>query len=327
MNLLKLALLLLFTFALPFNQPVAHASDDGGCDVPITQPVGGFSVNNLAGYNPIIGYLIIQPAATGDASYIQISNTSDYSSQTAIFALTGNNIQWTFSTGYGLKNVFVHYLNSCQAMPSPTIVLEINYDPPICHEAVGAPPGGFSVTNLSGSPVSSPNIQIQLASGNAAFAEVSNYANFGSSTVYQVGYGFEGVEDWTLSSGFGLKTVYARFLNDCGLLPTAPVSVTVNYNNCISAPTPPTNGFMVTVVGSSNVKTRYVKLGMSGGDAAYMEVSNYSNFATSITYPYAATLNWSLTPGYGKKTVWARYWNGCKTFKSIAVSISLTYYP
>ena len=165
-----------------------------------------------------------------------------------------------------------------------------------------------------------------MASGDAAYAEVSNYSNFGSSTIFGAGYPYDNVIDWTLPLTYGPKIVYARYLNACKAKPSAVVTASINYINPSCGPvTPPTNGFMVTSLSGANVKSRNVTLGMSGGNAAFMEVSNYSSFSGSSTVPYAATLPWLLTPGYGNKTVWARYWNACKTQKSIGVSISFNY--
>jgi hypothetical protein len=83
--------------------------------------------------------------------------------------------------------------------------------------------------------------------------------------------------------------------------------------------------FERTNLSGNNVTNPNVKLGMFGGNASFMEVSNNANFSGSVMYPYASLLNWILPSGYGSKTEWVRYWNSCKTISSIAVSISINY--
>jgi hypothetical protein len=323
-----LAVVLLLLLAQLSN---ALAVDSGQCGDLIIQPIGGFFANNLSGYSPQTPIINIQLSGGGNATFAEISNTSDYSSDFAFFPITPgaeNLTQWSLAPGYGLRSVYIRYLNSCKAMPSPTVILEVNFYPDYCSATVTPPPGGFNVTCTTGTTTTSPNVKLTLISGDAAYGEVSNYANFSNSTIFGVGYPYDNTIDWTLPVTYGQKIVYVRYLNICKSKPSAVVTLSINYVNPNCGPvTPPKNGFMVTSLSGSNVKRRNVTLGMFGGNASFMEVSNYSSFAGSTTLPYATTLPWMLTPSYGNKTVWARYWNACKTQKSIGVSVSFNYTP
>lgn len=320
---------LALALVISLSSPVL-AQDAGVCDTPVNPPAGGFYVNNITGYNPPTPIITLQLYGSGDAAFGEISNSADFTNSMVVDVGYPFDpvVQWSIAPGYGIHDVYVRYWN-CRELPGPAVIVEVDYTPSFCFVAPTPPAGGFQVLSGSGNPVTSQTILIDFVSGNAVYAKVSNSQDMSSAIYFGVGYPFTNEESWTLTSGYGLKTVYTQFTNECQMQPSAVIPMTVNFVNpsCTAAPIAPPGGFRVTSLVGSNVHTRNVRLGMFGGDAAYMEVANNFYFTGSITYPYATTLNWTLSPGYGNKTVWVRYWNFCKTKKSISVSVSFNYSP
>jgi hypothetical protein len=302
---------------------VAHGYGGDPCKVGVTPPAGGFAVKNLSG-SPVTNPTIqLEFTAGGDASFVEVSNHSDYSSSWTFPYQAGGTTAWTLLPGYGTKNVYVRYLNSCKALPSPTLIVTVKYQQDACTIGVTPPAGGFGVVSLSGSTVYNPAIQLGLSGGNAAFVQVSNHANFSSSMTYP----YSATLNWTLSSGYGSKTVYVRYLNSCKTLPSATVSVTVNYtvDPCTISVTPPAGGFSVTSTSGSTVSSQTIGLDLAGGNAAYAQISNSSNFSSYTTVPYVTALNWTLSSGFGTKTVYVRYLNTCQSLPSKTVSVTVNY--
>jgi hypothetical protein len=327
--LIGLALVLLLVFSGMLGKGgffgVKTAFGYGGnppdkCTLPVTPPAGGFSVISLTG-NEVTNPNIVLGLDGGDASYAMISNFSNFSNYAVV--PYSQAVNWTFTSGYGYKTVYVRYLNSCSELPSITVSVTVNYVVDQCTLPVTPPVGGFKVVSLSGSEVTSPYIQLGLSGGSAAYAEVSNYSDFSS-------YAFVPYTSslaWTLTSGYGSKTVYVRYFNSCKTLPSAVVTVTVNYVNgqCSLPVTPPAGGFSVASLSGTTVTNPNIQLGLSGGNAAYMEVSNNSDFSNSSTYAYAANLNWQIAPAFGAETVYVRYLNACDTLPSATVSVTVNY--
>jgi hypothetical protein len=289
------------------------------CTISPTPPTGGFSVASVNGAT-VYTQTIPLTLAGGNASYVDVSNSSTFATYSE-YAYSPT-LNWTLASGYGSKTVYVRYLNSCEAAPSATVSVTVNYIVDPCTIGVTAPSGGFSVASLSGGTVYSPNIQIGLNGGNAAYMDVSNSSNFATYSEYA----YATTLNWTLTSGYGGKTVYVRYLNSCKTLPSATVSVTVNYvDQCTLTVTPPSGGFSVKSLSGLNVIDPAIQLGLNGGNAAYADVSNSSNFSTYTEFAYSSTVDWTLSSGFGSKTVYVRYLNSCKSLPSKTVSVTVTY--
>jgi hypothetical protein len=83
--------------------------------------------------------------------------------------------------------------------------------------------------------------------------------------------------------------------------------------DCTKSVVPPRGGFRVKINNDQYYTfNRQVTLTMKGGSAAYMEVSNYSNFWGSSIVKYATTSQFWLTYGQGQKTVYVKFFNACK---------------
>jgi hypothetical protein len=324
-----IALPLAAAFLITAGSKPALAQEDP-CAVPVALPDGSlnFAFNNLSGIDPPTPNIQLQAARYGNASFMEVSNSPDFPGPdpvlgklTEFFPLSGegNDIfTWTLSPGYDkVKLVYVRYVNSCKAMPTATIIGQTAYWPDICDLAVTPPAGGFKVQLVGSSPVASANIQLTFAGGSSVYAEVSNNADFSSSQTIYIGYGSISPFPWTLP-GYGNWTVYARFLNDCEALPTPAVSVAVSYPdpNVTCGPiNQPYWQLMITSQGPTNVKLgQPVTLIPHGNNATWVQISNSNTFSNSSWYKIAEnpTIVWRLPYGIGSKTVWAKFYDGCK---------------
>ncbi len=110
---------------------------------------------------------------------------------------------------------------------------------------------------------------------------------------------------WTLSSGYGNKTVYVLFKDSAGNWMKSPATETI----LVTDTTPPT-GSVVINSGAASTATSTVTLALSAGDAGGtvtgMKISNdgvnYSN-----EFVYTSSCTWTLSSGYGIKTVYVLF--------------------
>ncbi len=112
---------------------------------------------------------------------------------------------------------------------------------------------------------------------------------------------------------------------------TAQVSAaTYGYGggpDCKASVVPPSRGFRFTINnGESYTYNRRVRLTMRGGSAAYMQVSNYSNFWDAPVVKYTTTTDFWLTYWPGYKTVYVRFFNACKAKSTGTISRSIYSY-
>ncbi len=112
------------------------------------------------------------------------------------------------------------------------------------------------------------------------------------------------VVPWTFSSD-GLKTLYARF-SDANGLDSAPVEDSIIIDTL-----PPTDASVLINNGADLVSSGTVALALSASDdgagVSDMQVSNEPTFADATWQPLATSLAWTLFPGDGVRTVYARF--------------------
>ena len=113
---------------------------------------------------------------------------------------------------------------------------------------------------------------------------------------------------WTLSSGDGTKTVYAKFRDTAGNL-----SVAYSAQIVLSTDTTPPTGSISINNGATAINTTSVTLFLSAidtgsgmGVGAQMQFSN-DNVTWSTSEAYATTKNWTLVTGEGTKTVYVKF--------------------
>jgi hypothetical protein len=97
--------------------------------------------------------------------------------------------------------------------------------------------------------------------------------------------------------------------------------------DCSASVIPPRGGFSFKINnGEYYTWNREVTLTMKGGNAAYMQVSNYSNFWGSSIQKYATSSHFWLTYGEGNKTVYVKFFNACKQRPTGTISRSIYSY-
>ena len=108
---------------------------------------------------------------------------------------------------------------------------------------------------------------------------------------------------WNLTSSDGNKIVYIKFMDSAGLISDV-VQDSIQFNP------PPAQGIVTINNGVKYTKDANVSLQISigaEGDVIEMEVSNDPGFKDAQWGPYTQNMTWTLSPGDGIKTVYARF--------------------
>jgi hypothetical protein len=171
----------------------------------------------------------------------------------------------------------------------------------------GAPFAGSTAVALDVSAVESPAAAGQVSGLDRV--EVAGNAAFTGSTFFPYG----ATVPWTLPSGDGAKTVYARFLDRAGNVSAAVSDTIVLDTTAPASPTLALTGNPEATAG--NTGTPIVTASLNATDAnegagktnLEMRVSNDLGFAGSSWQPYASSLAWVLPPGDALKTVYAQF--------------------
>jgi hypothetical protein len=111
---------------------------------------------------------------------------------------------------------------------------------------------------------------------------------------------------WTLSSGYGTKTAYVLFKDAAGNWMRSPATDTIQATDTTTAPT----GSVVINSGAATASTNIVILTLNasdaGGTVTGMKFSN-DGVIYSSEYVYATSRAWTLSSGYGTKTVYVLF--------------------
>lgn len=142
--------------------------------------------------------------------------------------------------------------------------------------------------------VTTRNVMIDLSAKNAAYCRFSNggTVNWGQWMVYDQ----PGAMQWTLSSGYGTKYVFAECKNSAGHL-SDPVSDSVDYVE-------PQSRISIHINDDAGVtNNRDVRLGLHCYNADECRYSNDGESWSSWS-DYTTGRHWELSSGSGKKTVY-----------------------
>ncbi len=169
------------------------------------------------------------------------------------------------------------------------------------------PPTGTIVINFGAASANSASVTLTLSAidtgGTVTGMKFSNDGlTYSSEVSYATSY------SWTLSSGIGTKTVSVLFKDSAGNWMTSPVTDTIELVSP-SDTTPPTGSILINS-GSATTTSSTVTLTLSASDAGSsvtgMKISN-----DGVTYSgevaYTTSYQWTLTSGYGIKTVYALF--------------------
>jgi uncharacterized repeat protein (TIGR02543 family) len=107
---------------------------------------------------------------------------------------------------------------------------------------------------------------------------------------------------WTLTSGDGTKTVYAKFKDTIGNWSSA-------YSDTIVLDASPPTGTISINSGATYTTSTSVTLSLTCSDASGCSEMQFSNDGSSYSTPeaYSTTKAWTLTSGDGTKTVYAKF--------------------
>ena len=138
------------------------------------------------------------------------------------------------------------------------------------------------------------------AGGTVTGMRISNDGvSYGSEVAYSTS------RTWTLSSGYGNKTVYVLFKDSAGNWMRTPATDTIQVTDT-TAPT----GSVVINSGAATSTTNAVTLRLSasdaGGTVTGMKISN-DGVSYSSEVAYSTSRTWTLSSGYGNKTVYVLF--------------------
>jgi hypothetical protein len=279
--------------------------------VDTTAPTGSVVINSGASTTTSTAVTLTLSAtdAAGSVSGMKFSNDgTTYSSEVTYTT----SYSWTLSSGYGTKTVYAKFKdnsgNWSSAVTDTITLTDITA------------PTGTVVINSGDTSTSTTAVTLTLSasddSGSVTGIKFSNDGTtYSSEVTYATSY------SWTLSSGTGTKTVYAKFKDSSGNWSSA-ASDTIQLVDT-TAPT----GSVVINSGASTTSSTSVTLTLSATDAAGsvsgMKFSN-DNSTWSSEVIYASSYSWTLSSGIGTKTVYAKFKDGSGNWSSaVTDTISL----
>jgi hypothetical protein len=130
-------------------------------------------------------------------------------------------------------------------------------------------------------------------------------------------------KSWSLTSGDGLKRVYARFKDDAG-------NESVIYNSSITLDTTAPVGTLRINNGAQSTDRREVTLNITGSDVTsgvhQMMICNVQSFSGCSWENFRISRSWTLTDGEGTKTVYLRIRDNAGLISSVYnASITLAF--
>lgn len=260
-----------------------------------TPPSGAISINDNSKYTNKAVITLKFSAVDNGSGLAQMCFSNDNKTWTSPQAYAATE-QWTLAPSEGTKTVYAKFRDIAGNW-SAAISKSIIYD-------VSGPKGSISVNKnaistvsyavtltLSASDTYSGAAQMQLSNDNITWPNPEPYKISKS---------------WTLASGNGTKTVYARFIDKAG-------NYSVVYSDSIVVDTTPPSGTIKINNDSQYTKLAAVTLNLSAQDSgsgmgagAQMQFSNDNKTWTSPEV-YAVTKAWTLTSGDAAKTVYAKF--------------------
>jgi formylglycine-generating enzyme required for sulfatase activity len=155
---------------------------------------------------------------------------------------------------------------------------------------------GISINNNE-TYASSRSVTLYIFSENANSMMFSNYADFSNAQWEN----YTETKNWTLLTGSGPITVFAKFKNSSGL-------ISDTYADSILPL--PINPLISINTGDEFTSVRLVMLNLiASGNNIQMEVSENADFTGSSWETYSASKTFELSTGDGEKTVYAKFKN------------------
>ncbi|BEH09276.1 hypothetical protein GSUET_08880 [Geobacter sulfurreducens subsp. ethanolicus] len=221
-------------------------------------------------------------------SQMQFSNDNVTWSTAEIYAAIKS---WSLTTGAGTKTVYAKFKDNAGNWTT-ALNDTILFDP-------DSPSGAISINGGAGainSTAATLNLTCNDASGCSQMQFSNDNVTWSAAETYAV------IKSWSLTTGAGTKTVYAKYKDSAGNWSTA-VSDTIILETTAPTGTVSINGGVV----ATNITAATLNLSCSDANGcAQMQFSNDStNWSTAETY--TTTKSWTLAAGVGTKTVYAKY--------------------
>ncbi len=263
-----------------------------------TPPTGTIKINNNAVYT-VSAAVTLNLSATdagSSVSQMKFSNNNITWSTPEAYATTKS---WTLTSGDGTKTVYVKYKDvagNWSSTYSDSIVLDT------------VPPTGTIKINNGAASTTSLNVTLNLSASDSR-SGMSQMQFSNDNSTWSTPEAYATTKSWTLTSGNGTKTVYAKYKDKAGNWSGA-ISDTINLT--LADTTPPTgsitinNNAVYTTSTSVTLNLSATDTGSGMGAGSQMQLSN-DNVNWSTPAAYAVTKTWTLTSGNGTKYVYVKY--------------------
>jgi len=282
-----------------------------------TPPTGSVSISAGASTTTTTSVTLTLSASDtgGSVTGMRFSNDGiTYSSEVAY----STTCSWTLSSGLGTKTVYVLFKDaSGNWMTSPaTDSIELVSPPDT------TPPTGTVNINAGAASTTSTSVTLTLSASDAAGTVTGmKFSNNGSTYSSEVAYATS--YSWTLTSGLGTRTVYVLFKDNSGNWMSSPATDTIQ----VIDNAPPT-GSVVINSGNASTTSSTVTLTLSASDAAGtvtgMKFSNDgSTYSSEVSY--ASSYSWTVSSGYGTKTVYALFKDNSGNWMSSPATDTISY--
>jgi len=281
-----------------------------------TKPTGTMAVNNGASTTAVTGVTLNSAISdvTSGVSQMRFSNDNVTWSSWETYASTKS---WTLTSGNSLKTVYAQYRDGALNV-STTISDTITF-----FDGVDStPPTGAITVNGAVAYTNTTAATLILSASDTGGSGLSQMRFSNDNATWSTWESFASTRGWTLTSGSGLKTVYAQFRDGSN-------NVSLTYSDTIILDVLVPTGSISINSGAADTGTPIVTLTLSASDTggsglSQMRFSN-DNVTWSSWQPYATTRSWTLSAGNGTKTVYAQFRDGALNVSAtVSDTITLT---
>jgi YD repeat-containing protein len=254
-----------------------------------TPPTGTATINGGTTYtNSTSVTLNLTCNDANGCSQMQFSNDNITYSTPEAYTTTK---AWTLTSGDGNKTVYAKFKDNPGNWSVPysdAIVLDTTL------------PSGTATINGGTTYTNSTSVTLNLTCNDANGCSQMQFSN--NNVTYSTPEAYTTTKAWTLTSGDGNKTVYAKFKDN-------PGNWSVPYSDAIVLDTTPPSGTVTLNGGATYTNSTSVTLTLSCSDANGCSQMQFSNDNVTYSTPeaYNTTKAWTLTSGDGNKTVYAKF--------------------
>jgi hypothetical protein len=229
---------------------------------------------------------------------MRVSKSSTFPGADATWIAFAASKAWTLSAGDGPKTVYAQFQDAhgnLSPVYSDSTLLDTTL--PVGQLYIN---GGAAVTAVPA--VKLFNTFTETGSGVSQYRVADTSGDLATATWIA----FVNPADYTLPAGDGVKTVWIQLKDTAGNLSAA-------FSDTITLDSTAPGGSVVINGGAVNTYSPAVTLSLVASDTLspqaqlQMQVSNDSGFSGAVWQPFKASMSWTLLPGLGSHTVYARY--------------------